>query len=82
MGNVDIVIRNVDEFKRFCANNTFQQHMASLMEQAFDPQFNLTCVYTCVARLTQRHILSQQDGVMLMSQKVDLVHNAILIKLV
>ena len=52
------------------------------MTQAFDPQFNLTCVYTCLARLTQRHILSRHGGVMSMSHKVDPEYHQILIRLV
>ena len=37
-GSVDIVIRNVTEFKNFCTQGLFQrQHLSSLIAQTFDP---------------------------------------------
>ena len=80
---MDITIRNDLEFESFCAKGMFQhQHMVSILAQSFDPLFNLTCIYTCVARLVQREILSQEDGTMGMSQIVNVKHYKVLSKLV
>ena len=82
-GTVDITIRNELEFEAFCTKGMFQrQHMSSILAQSFDPLFNLTSIFTCVARLVQREILSQEGGVMSMSQKVNVKHYRVLYKLV
>ena len=56
--------------------------MASIITQSFDPLFNLTSVFLCVARLVQREILSKVDGTMGMNQIIDNEHHKVLYKLV
>ena len=78
-----MIIRNELEFEAFCEEGMFQrQHMASILAQSFDPLFNLTCVFSCVARLVQREILSKVEGTMGMSQVIDDEHHKVLYKLV
>ena len=80
---MDITIRNELEFEAFCMKGMFQcQHMSSILALSFYPLFNLTSIFTCVARLVQREILSQEEGVMSMSQKVNVKHYRVLYKLV
>ena len=80
---MDITIRDGLEFEAFCTKGMFQrQHMSSILAQSFDLLFNLTSIITCVARLVHKDILSQEEGVMSMSKKVNVNHYRVLYKLV
>ena len=81
-GHVDITLRNVAEFSNFLKLQKFtRSHLAALCNGVYCPQGNLDAVYSNIARLIQRHIISEAGAVMSWSTKIDSKHFPILEKL-
>ena len=71
-GSIDVVIRNLQEFKNFCEAGTFQrQHLSSLMAHSFDPNFVLNGVYSCLTHLLNGEILSSSEHKISMTTVID-----------
>merc|ERR1712239_120736 len=62
-GSVDLICRNSLEFQTYLSEGMLQRHyFASIQTQLFDPSFCLNGIFYNVAKLLNREITSQYEG--------------------
>ena len=70
-GRADILIRNLKEFKTFLELGKFQKaHLAAIVHGVFCPPNHLSAVYSNVARVIMRHILTTSEEVTKWTDKI------------
>ena len=57
-GPVNVIIRNINEFKSFLAADKFNKtHLAALVNAVFCPQGHLSAIYSNVSKKIMNHIV-------------------------